>query len=334
MVTLLTGVLGFICSNLCCFLVKKYPDKQFLGIDKVSYCSSIKNIEEIMNLPNFFVEKIDITDKEKLILLFEKYNITEVLHLAAYTHVDMSFGNSIEFTQNNVLGTHILLEISRNFKVEKFIHMSTDEVYGSKENISTENTILDPTNPYAASKASAEHIVMSYYHSFKFPVVIVRGNNVYGPKQYPEKVIPKFIYHILDGQKCPIQGSGEQTRNFIYVDDMISALEIIFIKGEIGQIYNIGSDDECSINEIAKKILSSKHFTSTSGTIATKDRNFNDQRYRITSDKMKKLGWKKTVSLDDGINQTIKWYIENQKDYRINSNSINIENSFEKQDMK
>ena len=170
---LITGAAGFIASNVVCYLVNKYPNYNFVGIDKISYCSNMKNIDEIINKPNFKFIKVDITDTNFMDYIFLTHEINIVINFAAYTHVDQSFGNSLVFTKNNVLGTHVLLEISRKYKIDKFIHVSTDEVYGSQnDSQSDENSLLDPTNPYAATKAAAEHIVKSYYHSFNLPIII------------------------------------------------------------------------------------------------------------------------------------------------------------------
>ena len=312
---LITGVTGFIASNLIVYLVNKYKNINFIGIDKNSYCSNILNIKEIINCENFQFIQSDITDLDFINYIFEIHNIDAILHLAAYTHVDDSFGNSIVYTQNNIVGTHILLEIAKKYKVKLFLQMSTDEVYGSQESISTETSTLDPTNPYSATKAAAEHLVKSYYHSFKLPIIIVRGNNIYGPKQYPEKVIPKFILRLLHNNPCNIQGSGLQKRSFLYVDDLCNAIDIILKNGEIGEIYNIASSDELTINELANKLISILSPDSIINYI--QDRNFNDHRYFICSKKLESLGWRQQIFIDDGINKTINWYKENINHWSI-----------------
>src|SRR3972149_62534 len=200
-IVLVTGVAGFIGSNFIVFMVKKYPNIQFIGIDKISYCSNLDNIKDIKDYKNFKFYKYDLTDENKMNKIFEDHKINNVIHFAAYTHVDHSFGNSIEFTKNNIVATHILLEFSKKNKINKFIYVSTDEVYGSTNIISDEKSTLDPTNPYAATKAASEHLVKSYYYSFKLPIIITRGNNVYGPNQYPDKVIPLFIFRLLNDKK-------------------------------------------------------------------------------------------------------------------------------------
>lgn len=313
---LVTGVAGFIGSNVIVHLVHQYPHYKFVGIDKISYCSTCKNFQEIENAPNFTFIKADITDLNTMREIFRTHKVNIVLHFAAYTHVDHSFANSVIFTKNNVLGTHILLEVSKEYHVKRFIHVSTDEVYGDqKEEISVEETtILAPTNPYAATKAAAEHLVRSYYISFGLPIIITRGNNVYGPKQYPEKVIPKFILHLLKGEKCPIQGSGTQKRSFLYTEDVMSAFDILLHRGEIGETYNIGSKIEYSVLDVLKELVSIIHPDKDfmHYLVYEKDREFNDQRYYISVDKLEKLGWEKKVSFTEGIRKTIDWYYSHQ----------------------
>jgi UDP-glucose 4,6-dehydratase len=307
---LITGVAGFIASNLACYLVKKYSKYFFLGIDKISYCSNIKNFDEIKNYNNFKFVKADFTNLEFMDYLFGEYKIDHVLHLGAYTHVDMSFGDSITYTKNNILGTHCLLEVSNKHNIKLFILTSTDEVYGSKDHQSTEFSQKDSSNPYSSTKSAAEEIARSYFHSFKLPLIIVRPNNIYGGKaQYPEKVIPKFILKMLNKESLTIQGSGNQKRSFLHVDDVCKAFDIIFHKGAIGEIYNIGCKNEISILELAQKLI--QHFGY--GKIQhVEDRPFNDQRYFISSDKLEALGWKQEINFDEGLLQTIQWYTENQ----------------------
>jgi dTDP-glucose 4,6-dehydratase len=312
---LITGVAGFIASNVACCLVKKYPKYFFLGIDKISYCSSEKNFEEIKYRKNFEFVKADFTNLEFMDYLFEKYKIDTVLHFGAYTHVDMSFGDSIIYTQNNVVGTHVLLETSKKYNIKRFILVSTDEVYGCQENESNENSILDPTNPYSSTKAASEHIARSYFHSFKLPVIITRGNNVYGKFQYPEKLIPKFILKMIKGESLTIQGSGKQKRSFLHVDDVSSAFDIILHSGTIGEIYNIGCKYEYSVLEVANKLL--EYFKEDKNKITyIEDRAFNDQRYYISTEKLEKLGWKQEILFDEGLKSTIEWYQNNEKYFK------------------
>lgn len=304
---LVTGVAGFIGSHVICYLVERYKDYQFIGIDKISYCSELKNIEEISEAKNFIFIKADFTNLDFMDYIFCFYKIDTVLHLGAYTHVDMSFGQSIIYTQNNVVGTHVLLETANKYGIEKFIYVSTDEVYGCKADESDENTLLEPTNPYAATKAAAEQLVRSYYHSYKLPIIITRSNNIYGPKQYPEKVCPCFILNAINSRTLQIQGSGLQKRSFLYVDDLCLAFDCVLTRGEVGTTYNIGSNDEYTVLDLAEKIK--QYFPQISLEFIA-DRPFNDQRYSISTDKINKLGWHQQTSFDHGLRQTVDWYIQ------------------------
>ena len=312
---LMTGVAGFIGSHVAMLLVKAYPKIKFIGLDKISYCSNIKNINLIENDQNFKFIAGDICEMDFMRFVFQEYQIDTVLHFAAYSHVDHSFGNSLIFTKNNVVGTHTLLEAAKDNDVSRFIHVSTDEVYGNKDEISNENTMIDPTNPYSASKAAAEQLVRSYYHSFKLPVIITRGNNVYGPLQYPEKAIPRFCLRLLNKEKCQLQGNGSQTRSFMHVTDVAKAFEKILFEGKIGEIYNISSQKEYSIKEVAEMLIKYVHSDQVNCDDFieyVKDRDFNDQRYNINGDKLRNLGWEQLISFEYGLKSTFKWYQEHQ----------------------
>lgn len=310
-VILITGVAGFIASHVIEYLVQAYPDNHFVGIDKMSYCSNRKNLADIEKCSNFEFIVADITNLDLMMYIFEQYNVDIVMHFAAYTHVDNSFGNSIEFTKNNVIGTHNLLEVCKQLGIDKFIHVSTDEVYGCQEGESFEHSILDPTNPYAATKAAAEQLVRSYGTSFKIPYIITRGNNVYGPRQYPEKLIPKFITALKNDEKLTIQGNGKQLRSFLYISDVVRAFEIILLKGVIGEIYNIGCTDEHSVLDVTERICNLfgiEHWQDYCDWV--QDRDFNDKRYLINTDKIEALGWKQEIDFDTGLNLTFNWYCD------------------------
>lgn len=312
---LITGVAGFIPANVTCYLVEKYPQIMFVGIDKLSYCSDIRNLSEIEAAANFSFVKLDICDQEKLEELWERHSFDTVIHMAAYSHIDYSLLRPLKFTTNNVLGTHILLEVARDMKVQRFIYVSTDEVYGNQETVSDETSPLRPTNPYSATKAAADLIVQSYITSYNFPAIITRGNNVYGPKQYPEKVIPRFILRLLKGDKCQIQGSGQQTRSFLFTEDAAKAFDVILHYGVSGEIYNIGSKEEYSIIDLATKLCQALGKETTLEHV--KDRNFNDQHYRIDCSKLQRLGWEQQVSLEQGLSETIEWYRQHQDWYHV-----------------
>lgn len=306
---LITGCAGFIGFNFTQYMIKKYPKTHFIGIDKLSYCSNLKAIVKLdLDYLNFNFIKCNLLHINALKLIFKDHQIDAVIHFAAYTHVDLSFGNSIKFTKNNVLGTHKLLEVARNSKVKRFIHVSTDEVYGSKNTVSTEDSVLDPTNPYAATKAGAEHLVKSYYHSYKLPIIITRGNNVYGPYQYPDKLIPIFILNLKQKKKCKIQGSGKQLRSFLHVIDAVKAFECILLKGEISEIYNIGSKDEISVLEIHERLCKKFDLNKDQYIEYVKDRPFNDHRYTMSSTKLRELGWEQQIRLEEGLKKCIEWY--------------------------
>ena len=331
---LVTGGLGFIGSNFVNYMSNKYTHAKFIVLDKLDYCASLENINK-ESMHNIEIIVGNIGNKELVSYLLDKFNIDTVVHFAAQTHVDNSFFNSVEFTENNVLFTHILLETVRIYhektnKLQKFIHVSTDEVYGEVKdnNIKYENSVLDPTNPYAASKAAAEFFVKSYYYSYKLPVIITRGNNVYGANQYPEKVIPKFICQLLNKQKLTVQGNGENKRNFIHVYDVCTAFETIIFNGKIGEIYNISSHstNEFTVMELAKSLIKAfypsldlendedlgKHLK------YIEDRKFNDYRYYISSDKLAGLGWKPVkIDFNENLKELIEWYKENKSRYKM-----------------
>lgn len=310
---LITGGCGFIGSNFINWYHKKYPERFILNIDKLDYCSDEKNVE-CRDSPNYRYIKTNITNIEFILHLLNQFNIDTIIHFAAQTHVDNSFGNSIQFTYDNVLGTHTLLECCRIYKkIERFIHISTDEVYGEVDLNHpgcNEMSLLNPTNPYAATKAGAEFLVRSYYHSYKLPIIITRGNNVYGSYQYPEKLIPKFIKHLLNNEKCTIHGNGETRRNFIHAEDVARAVETIVHKGEINNIYNIGTNNEYSVMEIAdmliKKLKPNEKIEDWIEYV--EDRPFNDFRYAINSQSLRNLGWKEEITFEDGFNKTIEFY--------------------------
>lgn len=317
---LLTGGCGFIGSSVINYLLKKDKDIYIFNIDKIDYCSSEKNVVERSSNRYKFI-KGDIRSTDLIRFLLKEYKIDTIMHFAAQSHVDNSFGNSIQFTYDNVLGTHTLLECSKVYgKIKRFIHVSTDEVYGESElneNDKVENAILNPTNPYAATKAAAEFIVKAYAKSFNIPIIITRGNNVYGPRQYPEKLIPRFSKHLLEGIKCPIHGNGETRRNFIYVDDVASAFHKILCNGKLNEIYNIGTKDEYSVLDIlrllVKKIKGDDNYLQYGDFVP--DRDFNDFRYAIEVNKLSSLGWKQEVNFEEGINKTIEWYRTVSKDH-------------------
>jgi len=315
----ITGGAGFIGSNFINNFSKKYPDIKIINFDCLYYCADVNNIcKEVQESENYEFIEGNLSSIDLLKNIFKNNNITHVLHFAAQSHVQNSFDDSLQYTKDNIIGTHNLLEVNRiyNKSLIKFIHVSTDEVYGDSmldidELKKTEHSILCPTNPYAATKAGAELISQSYNHSFKMPIIITRGNNVYGPNQYPEKLIPKFINLLKDDKKLTIQGDGSCVRSFLHVNDVVDAFEKILIKGKIGDIYNIGGDEtmEYSVLNISKilieKIKNTKDYEQWIDYI--EDRPYNDKRYYISNKKLKDLGWNIKVSFEEGINNLINY---------------------------
>lgn len=298
---LVTGGCGFIGSNFINYYMDTHPIDKIVNIDRLDYCAKETNVKPN---DNYTFIKGDINDRELIIKTLIDYHIDTVIHFAAQTHVDNSFEEwtSLDFTRDNVLGTHTLLECCRIYKkIHRFLHMSTDEVYGEVSLDHTgcnEKSILNPTNPYAATKAGAEMLVRSYHYSFGIPIIIMRCNNVYGPNQYPEKVIPKFISQIKNNQKCTIHGNGQTRRNFIHTYDVSTAIDTILQNGHVGKIYNIGTDNEYSVLDIARIVIEKyKPGEDIENFIEfVPDRYFNDFRYAIDSSKLRKLGWNEKIN--------------------------------------
>jgi UDP-glucose 4,6-dehydratase len=308
---LITGGCGFIGSNFINYIFDRI-DYNIINFDAMYYCASENNIkEEIRNNERYKLIKGNLCSYDLVNHIINDYKIDYIIHFAAQSHVQNSFEDSLQYTKDNIEGTHTLLEVCRKYnKIKKFIHVSTDEVYGESmidenENKKTENSILCPTNPYAATKAGAELIAQSYYYSFKIPIILTRGNNVYGPNQYPEKLIPKFIKQLQDNKKVTIQGDGSNIRAFLHSQDVAKAFEIILKKGEIGEIYNIGSEEneEYTVLEVAKLLIAKIKKTDNYDDWITyiEDRPFNDKRYYISNQKIKNLGWKIEINFEDGI---------------------------------
>ena len=302
---LVTGGCGFIGSNFINYYFKK-NNINIINLDAMYYC------------PNYTLIKGNLCSFDLLNYILEAYKIDTIIHFAAQSHVQDSFTDSFKYTKDNILGTHTLLEASRLYgKIEKFIHISTDEVYGESllsesEEKKHEQSILCPTNPYAATKAGAELIAGSYRHSFNMPIIITRGNNVYGPNQYPEKLIPRFIKLLKEDKKVTIQGDGSNVRAFLHASDVASALECILEKGQIGEIYNIGSDEdkEYSVKEIAHMLIQIMKQTTNEEEINkwityVEDRPFNDLRYYISNEKVKELGWEIKKDFMEGLMELI-----------------------------
>jgi UDP-glucose 4,6-dehydratase len=315
---LLTGGAGFIGSNVLNYLVERYPGVLFINYDILDYCGNILNVLVSEN-DNYHFIKGDICNIDMVNFILNEYKIDTVMHFAAQTHVDNSFSNSFIFTKTNIYGTHVLLECCKQYgNIKRFMHVSTDEVYGELEKSDTgcyENGILNPTNPYAATKCAAEFLVKSYGYSYGLPIIITRGNNMYGENQYPEKIIPKFIKLLLENKKCTIQGTGNNLRIYIYIQDAITAFDKILTNGKIGEIYNIGTTDEYSNYDIASLLIKKlKPNDSVDDWITyIEDRKFNDARYCVQTNKLEQLGWIQSISINDGIDNTIVWVRQNMQ---------------------
>ena len=315
-----TGGAGFIGSHFINHIFSKYKNIKIINFDALYYCENEKNVNEsVRQCSNRYTFiKGNLQSSDLLNYIFQQNKITHIVHFAAQSHVQTSFTDAITYTNDNILGTHNLLEAARLHcnTLKLFVHVSTDEVYGENESadIKTEKSILCPTNPYAATKASAELMAQSYYHSFKIPIIITRGNNVYGPNQYPEKVIPRFIHQLKSGSKVTIQ-NGNCMRAFLHVYDTATAFIAILEKGKVGEVYNIGCDEgmEYSILEIAKILIAKIINVDDSASVNfndyieyIEDRPFNDKRYYISNDKLKQLGWNIVVDFETGVNELIK----------------------------
>ena len=300
---LVTGGCGFIASNFLNSMKERYPDIHFVNIDKLDYCSNIHNVNP--GVATFV--KGNVGNKELIEHLIEKYSFRAIFHFAAQSHVDNSFENALSFTIDNTHATHVLIEACRRHIPDvEFIHFSTDEVYGESkkdEPFTEDEGVLRPTNPYAASKAAAEMIVRSYIESFNMNIKVIRCNNVYGPKQYPEKLIPKFKRLLREGKPCTIHGKNcaNIKRAFMHVDDVVNAVDIVWKRGTPGEIYNIASDDELTVIEVTHLIIESVIGTTDYDNWITyvEDRPFNDTRYFICADKLKSIGWRQEKTRED-----------------------------------
>jgi dTDP-glucose 4,6-dehydratase len=303
---MVTGGCGFIASNFLNRMKERYPSINFVNVDKLDYCSNVENVNP--GVATFV--KGNVGNKELIEHLIKLYHFDTIFHFAAQSHVDNSFDNALSFTMDNTHATHVLVEACRRHIPDvEFIHFSTDEVYGeSKTDVPfTENEgVLRPTNPYSASKAAAEMIVRSYIESFGMNIKVIRCNNVYGPNQYPEKLIPKFKRLLKENEKCTIHGSKSATvkRAFMHVDDVVDAVDVIWRRGVPGEVYNIASDDELTVMEVTQLIIETIKGTKNYDDWITyvEDRPFNDQRYYICAKKLKDLGWSQKKTRKDLIN--------------------------------
>ena len=320
---IVTGGLGFIGSNLIDLLLNK--NFNVINLDKVSYSSNFYNVKEFKKNKRYKFIKCDILNKKKILNILQKEKPVAIFNLAAESHVDRSIDSPYPFIKNNILGVFNLLEnlkiYSKKNKKFKFIHISTDEVYGDiLKGRTSENYPYKPSSPYAATKASSDHLVYSYFATYNWPVIITNCSNNYGPKQHPEKLIPKIIYNIINNNDLPIYGDGKNSREWIYVKDHCEALYQIFKKGKIGQFYNIGSNENIDNLTICSKLFKSFkkiNFKSKSQIKFVKDRPGHDRRYALNSNKIiNQIKWKRKTNINDGLSKTVKWYIKNQQYFK------------------
>lgn len=312
---LVTGGAGFIGSNYINHILQERDDYFIVNLDKLTYAGNLENLKASENNPRYTFVKGDITNHELVDYLFKKFDIRYVINFAAESHVDRSILGSQIFYQTNVIGTNVLLEAARRHNVERFLQVSTDEVYGSlgDEGLFTESTPLSPNSPYSSSKTAADMMAMAFFHTYGMPVLITRCSNNYGPLQFPEKLIPLMIINALHDKKLPVYGDGKNVRDWIYVIDHNRAIDMVFNNGRLGEVYNIGASTEMYNIDIVKLIL--KELGKTESLIEyVKDRPGHDRRYAIDSTKIQtELGWKPEYNFADAIGKTIRWYLDNKE---------------------
>jgi len=325
---LITGGAGFIGSHLTRLFVNKYPDYSIVNLDKLTYAGNLENLKDVEDKPNYTFVKGDIEDMEQVKNLFEKYKFNGVLHCAAESHVDRSITDPLAFVKTNVLGTASLLQVAKeawknDFKGKLFYHISTDEVYGTlgEEGFFTEDTAYDPRSPYSASKASSDHFVRAFHHTYHLPIIISNCSNNYGPYHFPEKLIPLCINNIINNRPLPIYGQGLNVRDWLFVEDHVSAIDTIFHNGKVGETYNIGGHNEWKnidiIRELCRQMdkkLGREKGNSEKLITFVKDRQGHDLRYAIDATKLKnELGWQPSLQFEEGLSKTIDWYLNNNE---------------------
>lgn len=325
---LITGGAGFIGSHLVRLMVKKYPDYKIVNLDKLTYAGNLANLTDIENSPNYQFVKGDIVDTDFINVLFKEHQFDAVIHLAAESHVDRSIESPMDFIMTNIVGTANLLNAAKfnwsdKYDDKLFYHVSTDEVYGSlgETGMFLETTPYDPRSPYSSSKASSDHLVRAYHHTYKLPIVISNCSNNYGSHQFPEKLIPLFIHNIKNNKPLPVYGKGENIRDWLWVEDHARAIDVIFHEAKIGETYNIGGHNEWTNIDLIKvlcktmdKKLGREEGASESLITYVTDRAGHDMRYAIDATKLKEeLGWEPSLQFEEGMEKTIDWYLDNEE---------------------
>ncbi len=322
---LITGGAGFIGSHLVRLMVNKYPDYKIVNLDALTYAGNLENLKDIEDKPNYTFVKADITDADAMQELFAVHQFDGLIHLAAESHVDRSISNPMSFIETNIVGTVVLLNAARShwgdFSGKRFYHVSTDEVYGTlgETGFFTEDTAYDPRSPYSASKASSDHLVRAYYHTYGLPVVISNCSNNYGPYQFPEKLLPLMINNIRHEKPLPVYGDGKYTRDWLWVEDHAEAIDLIYHKGVNGETYNIGGNNEWKnidlvhqLCDVMDELLGRAAGSSRELITFVKDRPGHDRRYAIDASKLQnELGWGPKIQAEEGLRKTASWYLEN-----------------------
>ncbi len=329
---LITGGAGFIGSHVVRLFVNRYPDYHIVNMDKLTYAGNLANLADVEDKPNYSFVRADICDFETVMGILKEHHIEGIIHLAAESHVDRSIRDPFSFAQTNVMGTLSLLQAARNYweslpegyEGKRFYHISTDEVYGALDfdnSFFTEDTKYDPHSPYSASKAASDHFVRAFHDTYGMPTIVTNCSNNYGPYQFPEKLIPLFINNIRQGKSLPVYGKGENVRDWLYVEDHARAIDLIFHKGRIADTYNIGGFNEWRNIDLIKviiatvdRLLGNAEGTSLSLISYVTDRPGHDLRYAIDSTKLKEeLGWEPSLQFEEGIERTVRWYLDNEE---------------------
>ncbi len=314
MTLLITGGAGFIGSNFIRFMLDRHPEDRIVNVDALTYAGDLESLEDLEVHPRYAFEKADICDRPAIERIATKHGVDAVINIAAESHVDRSIVGASEFVRTNIVGTSVLLEIARERKIGRFLQVSTDEVYGSLGATGkfTEETPLHPNSPYSASKASADMLALAYHHTFGVPVVVTRCSNNYGPYQFPEKLIPLMIANALNDKRLPVYGDGKNVRDWLHVGDHCEAIDVVFRRGRVGEVYNVGGNTERLNIDLVRLIL--QHLGKPESLITfVKDRPGHDRRYAIDSSKIQReLGWKPTRTFEKGIAETIDWYLGHQ----------------------